>query len=227
MIISFTHLNIKFLVVYMESKFHAFMAAIPHEHLDFLVDTLQEYSSVSEYLIARETSATAHKETLGQHFHFLVMMNPTDYKNFSERIFRKKFSLRGQAKKGLPRQYGKIREIIDLERMGAYTCKDGDITTNMPDARIKAWAEASFKRDEERTFREKVFEYLDKEPDQENEEYKLAPWVQYKVLEYFREFSEKTPNRNSIVNITTQYMLHHCPKNQYSIKSIMQYLRLD
>ncbi len=234
-----------------EPCYIAFMAALEHQHMPSVLDFLQEYSTVSEYLISKETSPNSHKETGGQHLHFLVHMSPKDYKNFSERIFRKKYNLRGQAKKGLPRQYGRLKEIHDLEAMGAYTVKDGNITTNMDDAVISKWSEASYKRDEERTFREKVFEFIDNmEPpglgyDYANGEETLplsfgppdeafkkpANWVQLQILEYFRKHTQKTPTRNTIINMTTQYMLHHTKDAdyllRYTIEEVALYLKLD
>lgn len=226
--------------------FHAFMCALPHTEHDYLLETLQEYDSVTEYLISRETSVNSHHETNGQHFHFLVHMAPKDYKNYAERVFSKKYHLRGQAKKGLPRQYGKLREIFDLERLGAYTVKDGCITTNMPDARIKAWGQTAFRKDEVKCLREKIWFFLDfqdpPEPDPEMLELmehtpnwvlpswyirKPVGWIHGMILKYFSLNTDKIPTAATIKNITVGYMLHHVGTGTYDHDYILGYLGLS
>jgi len=111
-------------------EYIAFMAAIAHSEFGYLEEILKEYD-IGEYLIAAEVTDTAHTETKGEHFHFVVQMNDKDYHKFSKRVFIDKFKLRGKAIKDKPRQYGRVKKIEDFNRMCAYTIKDGNIRTNM------------------------------------------------------------------------------------------------
>ena len=128
----------------------AFFGAISHSQIDYLNEVLQEYS-IGEYVICGETAAGSHKETLGQHFHFVVQMSLKDYHKFSKRIFIDKYKLRGVAKTGLPRQYGKVKVIENLSKMKAYTVKEGDkalIRTNLSMAELDALILESFQSEE-------------------------------------------------------------------------------
>lgn len=119
-----------------------FMAHINHEHIDYVETTLNNYG-IGNYIIAME-------ETTYQHMHFLVQMTDEDYHKFSKRVFKDKFKLRGRAVKGEPRQYGKIHNIEDIEKAKAYTCKDGNLRTNMTDAQIQKYVDASFEKEDKK-----------------------------------------------------------------------------
>ncbi len=128
----------------------AFFGAISHSQIDYLHEVLQEYS-IGEYVICGETTTDSHKETSGQHFHFVVQMSLKDYHKFSKRIFIDKYNLRGVAKKGLPRQYGKVKVIENLSKMKAYTVKGGDkalIRSNLSETELDALILESFQNEE-------------------------------------------------------------------------------
>lgn len=141
-------------------EYLAFMSAIRHEHIEYVEGTLKEYD-IGAYLIAMETCKDSHKETNGEHLHFLVQMTETDYHKYSKRVFKDKFKLRGKAVKDKPRQYGKVSKINDLERMGAYCIKDGNIVTNMTEQQLQSYKEISFKATEVKDFRQKLMEHLE------------------------------------------------------------------
>lgn len=132
----------------------AFMAHIPHSEIDYVVATLTKYDSVGEYLIGLESGSF-------EHMHFFVEMSRADYTRFSKRVFIDRFKLRGRASKGLARQYGKVKKIDNLTKMAAYTLKDGNIRTNMPDAVIKAYQQESFQKKEDQTFKDEMLAYVE------------------------------------------------------------------
>lgn len=103
----------------------AFMCHLPRKEFDYLYEELEK-SNVQRAIISFEVSA---KGT--EHFHFLVQHQEGDdkwYDNFRRRNFgaKSKYNLRGQPKKDLPRQYGKVQEIEELDKMASYTVKDED-----------------------------------------------------------------------------------------------------
>ena len=206
------------------------MCACAHDNSTNILETLLEYDTVSDYLIAMETSQTSHTESNGEHFHFLVKMSDKHYKNYSERLFKKQLKLRGQAKSGKPRQYGKLREIHDLEAMAAYTMKDGNIISNMDSKQLEIWAEKSFKKDEEKEFRTLIYEYLDtiQPPETIHKDagvlvntYQEVPpnYLRIQLLGYFRENSTKVPNRNTLNSLVAGYMLYHA-KYRYTLEDV-------
>lgn len=204
--------------------FQAFMAAIPHDQIDYVHDTLLEYTSVTQYLIACETTLESHIETNGEHMHFLVRMSNQHYKNFADRVFKKKYALRGRAAPNKPRQYGKLKEIIDLERMGTYTCKENNLRTNLDDKTLKRWIEGSFKQKESDTWREKVFEALDEYS--KNEIYDsidtvLHPYkpcvniLKIQILQFYKDNEAYKINRNTITHLALGYCMSRNYPNNY------------
>jgi len=137
--------------------FIAFMCHAPTSEYQYLEDTLQEYN-IGNYLIGHEISPY-------EHYHFLVEMTTADYHLFAERVFRKKFKLRGRAKDGNPRQYGKIKNIEDLEKLKSYTIKDGNYRSNMPEQDVAKYFETSYKKTEKKKIYEEISEHLEENYD--------------------------------------------------------------
>ena len=188
----------------------AFFCALPHTEVDYLEQTLQEYDSVTEYLIGMETSKDTHQDTSGQHFHFFTDMDSKDYHRFSIRVFRNKYKLRGQATKGKSRQYGKIKEIHELDRMAAYTLKDNNIRTNMQQNVIKKYQDISFEKRQEQDIKEHLFDFLRSQ--NEIDPYKIRTFI----IDFFRSEGEKTKkslSRNIINTYLTSYMMYGDPKH--------------
>ena len=120
----------------------AFMGHVPHNMIDYITDTLESYDEVIHYLVGMETSPT-----VGEHMHFIVKSIKSGfYEKFRERVFKRKLALRGRALKNKPRQYGKIRDIKDFEKLASYTVKDQKIKTNMPQDDIDRFVENSHKK---------------------------------------------------------------------------------
>ena len=140
----------------------AFFAAIKHEHSEYVYNTIKKYD-VGDIIIGLETSIDSHVQTNGEHMHFCVQMTEQTYHSICKVIFKTKFKLRGQAKDGQPRQYGKVKDIKDLNLMIAYTIKDGNIITNIPDERIEEYKKLSYKKTPvKKDILEELFTHLDK-----------------------------------------------------------------
>ena len=139
--------------------FKAFMAVIEHKYAHEIKEILSQYD-IGKYIIAKETSKTAHTETNGEHFHFIVEMTDKDYHRFSKRLFIDRFNLRGRATKDKPRQYGKVKQIDNLEKMKSYTLKENDYDSNLSDEELKILFERSYKKKDEIDEQEELFRYL-------------------------------------------------------------------
>ena len=143
----------------MELEWHAFFAAIKHEHSEEVLEVLQKYD-IGRYIVSREKSEGSHADTDGEHFHFMVEMTRTDYNRFAKRIFIDRFKLRGRATVGHPRQYGKVKNIENVELMQAYTVKDGNVSTNLTDAELEILKEKSHKKENKRKLYDAVMKSL-------------------------------------------------------------------
>lgn len=119
----------------------AFMCHTTQEHFDYLEETLKEYN-IGTYFIGYEAQPY-------EHYHFLVEMSNEDYVKFRKRVFIDKLKLRGQARQGQPRQYGKVNSIKDIEKMKSYTIKEGIYRTNLvSEDELKEILEKSFSKQE-------------------------------------------------------------------------------
>lgn len=145
----------------MELVWHAFFAAIRHEHFDDVLSILLMYD-VGRYIVSREKSDGSHADSDGEHFHFMVEMYPTDYTRFAKRVFIDRFKLRGRATVGHPRQYGKVKNIENVELMQAYTVKDGNVVTNLTSEELDALKARSFKKENKRKLYDAVIADLTK-----------------------------------------------------------------
>jgi len=136
------------------------MAHLPKEEFDNLERELEE-SNLQRFIISHEVSS---KGT--SHFHFLCQTQEGDlkfYDNFRKRNFIDKYKLRGQPKKDLPRQYGKVRDINELDKMASYTIKDEDFRVmNISQEEIDDMIDNAFnKTDKVKLLKDKMIEYVE------------------------------------------------------------------
>lgn len=202
-------------------EYLAFMSAIRHEYIEYVEETLKEYD-IGAYLIAMETCKDSHKETNGEHMHFLVQMTETDYHKYSKRVFKDRFKLRGKALKDKPRQYGKVNKINDLERMGAYSIKDGNIVTNMSEQQLQSYKDISFKATEVKDFRQKLMEHLEVYCHNNTSLDRYLQNIQpdfieigTEILKYYRKLETKIPLSKSQIESHIRYfqMYHQIEKD--------------
>ena len=210
----------------------AFFCAVRHENYDYLENTLQEYD-IGLYLMAAEVTPLAHQATDGQHFHFLVQMNDTDYHKFAKRVFSDKFKLAGRAGNGKARQYGRVKKIEDLERLAAYTVKDGNIRSNMSEEQLKVYKEQAFTLEEKKDFRDKLMEYLivsvkelvDHKKDryfkfkqfQDKDGHADLKWKPVElytmIIKYYRNLPEKLPVTPAQIESHVRYFMMYCDQS--------------
>lgn len=127
------------------------------------------FDEIEQYLKTREVLeyVISYERDPKSHFH-LLFTGPTNlYTNLSKHLCDK-YDLRRKGKGGVIK-YGKVKKIKDLEKMLAYTVKDGDFRSNMDAERIKEAVENSFKKEHKFTdIKDDIVKYLDSHP---------YPWV--------------------------------------------------
>lgn len=203
-------------------KWIAFMFGIHHKHKQFLLDSLLKLDSVQKYIIGMETCPPPHHAlTQGQHFHFMVQMSDQDYHRYSQKMI-KHFHLQGRAHQGVARQYGKVKEISNIEKMKAYSVKDGNVITNITEKELELLRALSHEKHAKQKFRQKLFEYLnkhylvwyetefDEDPSNFSHHLKIGAMAKL-IIKFYRENKEeKMPlSRSNIVSIISYFLMYH------------------
>lgn len=194
-------------------EYIAFMAAIKHDQWSYVLDTLKEYE-IGAYLCSKEIAKGVHSETNGEHMHFLVQMTDKDYHKFSKRVFVEKYKLRGKATKDNPRQYGRVKKIENLERMAAYTLKDGNIETNMSESQIEGYKKISKASANEMSIEDKIYKHLsDIKPDQDRYGIDVVPSFKQLAISIVAYMQRENPgyylSKIKLEKFIRIYQLHH------------------
>lgn len=130
------------------------MCHLPLTEIDNLADSILSYDPEGKYLITHEVADYSH-------FHVLCDFDDEQWILFRNTILRNRYKLRGQAKKDLPSQYGKIKTIKDVEKLLTYMLKDkGDKRTNVPDNELDEYIKKSFKKPDDRNHIEKCLDTI-------------------------------------------------------------------
>jgi len=204
------------------------MAHLPASDSDEILEKLKEYD-IGSYLIGYETEPY-------EHTHFLVQMTTANYHNFSKSLFKDKYNLRGQARNGLPRQYGKLKKIEDLEKMASYTIKSGNIKSNMPQDEINKYFEKSFIKKEKQKLHQEVFEHLEnkniidfkltelsgKQYMEQMPYHEIIRQIKLLIINYLRINTDINMCRSNI-NSYTQYYLKHTKNFEETEKNNLIY----
>lgn len=195
-------------------EWKAFFAAIEHEHREHVVTMLQEYD-IGGFIVSFEIAEGVHLETNGQHMHFCVQINDKDYHSFSERL-KRRFKLRGRAVKGAPAQFKCLTKIEKLDKMMAYTLKDGVYDSNLSEAQLKGLYEQSYQKKESRTLWERVITHLDKIPMEIDKEAWHNKYSQYindlrkGIIEFhIRESTLKGLTKSSVEAACRKYIMYY------------------
>ena len=122
---------------------NSFYLAIKHDNEDYLKEYIGKFLSkqitVSFILYTKETSLTTHKESLGEHFHFLVL-HKGDTEQLNKKVanslmrhYVNKYNLAGNSNGTRVRQYGLIkRSIKSVANIIRYVMKDTQTPTIIP-----------------------------------------------------------------------------------------------
>lgn len=202
------------------------MCVVKHAHFDYLLATLKEYE-IGAYLVSAEVTKDSHKETEGEHFHFVVQMSVKDYAKFSKRVFIDKFKLRGKALPDKPRQYGRCKKIEDFNRMCAYTIKDGNFKTNMSESQLQTFKDITFKGKETKLFRDNLMDYLkDKLKPQTHGQYGLVYNTNFEImveiLNYYRQLKDPITLSKSQIESHLRYYQMYVNKEMFSSEDIIK-----
>lgn len=183
--------------------------AIQHQFKDKFMEIIKKYCTKC-FIVALEKAKNTHKETNGEHLQCIFDMEETTYGNMNKALI-KEFKLRGQARDGLGRQYGKITKdkINDLELACIYTTKEGNVISNIEQEQIKEWYEKSYMK--KRLFNIKyLIEYLDSfHYYQDNREFYFSDYlekIKEHIIEYHLDYKIELPRRNIFYDYIRYYL---------------------
>lgn len=195
----------------MELKPTAFFGAIKHEHIDEVEGILKQYD-IGKYIIGLEVSEASHSETGGEHMHFYVEMSGTDYIRFAKRIFIDRFKLRGKAVKGSARQYGKVKQIENLESMQAYTVKDGNVRTNMSANELEVLTKKSYKKKDKEDEYTELMNVMNEQLGQMNIwQFNLVEARKVLVMWYIKKQIKKDLSKNNVERMIRMWICYFAP----------------
>lgn len=207
-----------------------FMSAIAHSEIDNVEKMLQKYIDASaSYIIAMETSKTAHTETKGEHLHFAVQMDDKQYDAFRHTCFNNTYKLRGRAINGAPRQYGKVKQIKDETKFLQYTVKDKNIIFKNIDLKtIQQYIANSYKKVDKGDMVQELMEHLvSMRPEIDIDPYDPSQLqidkIEIEILKYYMCYLKKDITKSYLKTLTSKYMQLYMPKHEdYMDKIILQ-----
>ena len=201
--------------------------AIQHQFKDKFMEILKKYCTKC-FIVALEKSKNTHKETNGEHLQCIIDMEEVTYGNMNKALI-KEFNLRGQAKDGLGRQYGKITKdkINDIEQACIYTTKEGNVISNIDKYQIQQWYEKSFIK--KRIFYiTKLVEYLDTfyyyQDEREFYFSDMIEKIKEHIIEYYLDYKIELPRRNVFYD-HIRYYLSHSDKIKNKLEILKYYYR--
>ena len=126
-------------------NFIAFMVRLPHERLEDLTTLIERHGGeATRWLLAKEKD----KEDR-EHFHGVVFMEDHEYDKV-QRHFREVWKLKGSARNGDTKEYGRVRKVKDKNKMLSYTVKDGNVVTSETwDIDLEQFIQASYQKPKE------------------------------------------------------------------------------
>lgn len=123
---------------------------IYHSRIDEVIAMLEKHNT-EKYLVGMEIcTGGQHDQTNGEHMHFILHINPVDFKNLKEKM-RRTFNLAGKNNKQGKAYYGWMKkDIRDIDKLRAYTVKDQKIRSKgYTDKELEELIESSFPKEQE------------------------------------------------------------------------------
>lgn len=172
--------------------------------------------NVGKYIVGKEIDPSSHKETDGEHIHVCNQMSYDEYHCFVVTVLRQQMKLRGRAIAGFCRQYGKVKHIRSLERMKAYSVKDGNVVSNVDEEELLKLKAISYKKSNHISDFWKMVDYVNDNMKSHINEYvndidegkarRLV--VEYMIINNDQEHNLKTPTRAQIDNVVKSYVMY-------------------
>lgn len=229
-----------------------FYIAVKFTEKDYLIHRLtkfKESGDILRWLITQEVCKKSHHTSDGQHFHFLVEFNHDNkkkhiiiYNKFMRGIIDT-YKLQGQAKNGIGKQYGKIKdEVKTYLGYVSYIVKDGiwegdDLTYwgDIIENQITKWEKCD--EDAGKAWFKELMKLIEKEAllaIVENEHgHEIIPVTTDKIgickiiITIYKSKQLKPPTKAQMDAFIKYYQLHHTNNNLDSFISDWYYINRD
>lgn len=203
------------------SEYEFGFAAIEHEKIDDVLAMLEKYK-INKYIVALEkVSNGSHVATNGEHLHFVIQVEPKQFKNFRE-TFKNTYQLTG--KNGKTGRYGGwVKKPRDPERFIAYSVKDKNIRSKgFEEGELKKYMEASFQKKESDL--DLLMDYLVK---RRVENVNIGnpldtTMIEVAILKYYMDLGKRIC-KSQIKNLTLTYLQLYMPNRYDNLDLIYHY----
>lgn len=203
------------------SEYEFGFAAIEHEKIDDVLAMLEKYK-INKYIVALEkVNNGSHAATNGEHLHFVLQVEPKQFKNFRE-TFKNTYQLTG--KNGKTGRYGGwVKKPRDPERFIAYSVKDKNIRSKgFQEGELKKYLEASFTKKETDT--DILMNYLVK---RRIENVNIGnpldtTMIEVEILKYYMDLGKRIC-KSQIKNLTLTYLQLYMPNRYEHLDLIYHY----
>lgn len=211
----------------------AFFAALHHDQSANLIKYIEQYitDASASYLIALETSKNTHLETQGQHIHICINSTTFNYDTFRNTILKNKYSLQGQARNGIGRQYGKIKDVRDETKLLTYCCKEANNNIyfkNIDLKTIQEYITNSFKKESHLSLFEKLMEHLTNIPYTNTtvDYYCYYAALEDATIDYYIDNNVgKSLTKNHMRSLVTSFLMYHSKITKTKRYLIHRYIR--
>ena len=198
-------------------------ADIEHSKLDEIVVMMGTYK-IEKYIIALEkVTGSTHEATNGEHMHFVLYVEPKQFKNFLETL-KNRYNLSG--KNGKTGCYcGFVKKVKDANRLMAYTVKDQNIVwCGFKDDEIQRLVDESFPK--EQSLYDQLMKHLvDNQYETLTSDKYIEPLkVELEILRYYMNKGEKIC-KSKLKNYTLSYLQLYAPCRFQFIDQIHFYTR--
>lgn len=209
-----------------------FYLVMRHTMADDVKTAIEQYTtSTTKFLITAEKCKNSHRETDGEHFHIVIDWDEKTYNKFKRDMITKIWNLKGQARDGIGRQYGK-EKVESEEDMITYVLKDQVIIeNNIPDICFQVYTmeyliercKESYKKEDKYSLMDEVINHL-----------KIMPCncppidifkIQLTILEYWMKNTNKVLTKSTLNHLTIRFLTQdykHSTEDDY--RTILLYI---
>lgn len=211
----------------------AFYVALKHSEADTLWEALCTYTPDPRQLIlATETSNKSHLDISGQHFHIFAEWENNTYEAFKKTIMQSKYNLRGQATENQSRQWGRVRNIREPDKMVAYTIKHKNYRhKNLDPEYLKECEAISFVKEDRKSNIEICLEHLVKVNQLnyktlgETETLHIYKFEEQVVEFWIQNIKDKVICKSTLQHIVLRFLTQEYPHYKKHIFEILQFIK--
>lgn len=203
------------------SQYEFGFADIEHDKIEDVIAMIEKYK-IEKYIVALEkVNNGSHKETNGQHMHFVLQVEQKQFKNFRETL-KNTYQLTG--KNGKTGRYsGWVRKPKDIDKFISYSVKDKNIRTKgFTDGELKEYLDKSYQKKESDL--EQLMNYLvQRRPEIRDINNPLdTTMIEVEILKHYMNLGKRVC-KSQIKNLTLTYLQLYMPNRYENLDLVYHY----